>query len=234
MLTKNSFRTFCLFFSIIFLSIPLNSSENNIFYGKGSAGKKLVALTFDDGPGLYTEPILEILAKYNIKATFFMEASQIEKRPLIARKVLEGGFEIGSHSYSHPNFWKYEKEDKKEILAREIEKAEQTIEKILKFKPVLLRMPYGFVRQWVKDAAREKNYKIISWTFGCDWKKMSKEEMVQQYLKHLMPGAIFLMHDGGGKHETTVESLPEIIEGIQKQGYKIVNISEMFGFERKE
>ena len=231
MKTKNSFGLlfFCALLSVCIL--PANCEQDGLFFGSGPTDKKEVALTFDDGPGARTEKILEALQHYNVRATFFMEASQIDIRPAIAKKVLEAGEEIGTHTYSHPNFWVYKKDDKADVLRNELEKAEKAMEKVLNLKPELLRMPYGFVRPWVRDVAKEKNYRIISWTFGCDWKKLTKDELVSRYLKHLSPGAIFLMHDGGGRRRQTAEALPEIIEGIQKRGYKIVTISEMFGFE---
>ena len=216
-----------------FCILPADCSQDGLFYGSGPTDKKEAALTFDDGPGARTEKILVVLKKYNVRATFFIEASQIDIRPALAKKVLDAGQDIGTHTYSHPNFWVYKKDDKADVLRRELEKAEKTMAKVLNLKPELLRMPYGFVRPWVREVAKEKNYKIISWTFGCDWKKLTREELVSQYLKHLSPGAIFLMHDGGGKNKKTAEALPEIIEGIQKRGYKIVTVGEMFGFEKQ-
>jgi len=232
MLNKIS-KTSIILTLLILARFSIVYSNDDIFYGQGPVKEKIVALTFDDGPGKSTEPILETLNKYGVKATFFMEASQIDIRPKIAKMVLEQGEEIGSHTYSHPNFWVYKKEDKKEVLFKELERAEQSMQKTLNFKPKLLRMPYGFVRPWVREVAKEKGYKLISWTFGCDWKKMSKEKLAEAYLKNLMPGAIFLMHDGGGKRRVTADALPAIIEGIQKRGYKIVTISELFGFKRQ-
>ena len=231
---KKYFGILFFFLLLNFIILPAHCANDGLFFGQGSAAKKEVALTFDDGPGAMTEEVLDVLKRYNVRATFFMEASQIDIRPAIAKKVLDAGQEIGTHTYSHPNFWVYKKDDKADVLRRELDKAEKSMEKVLKMKPELLRMPYGFVRPWVREVAKEKNYKIISWTFGCDWRKMTKDELVAQYLKHLTPGAIFLMHDGGGKHKKTAEALPEIIEAIQKKGYKIVTVSEMFGFEKPQ
>ncbi len=230
---KKISKILAVFLLIEFSCIFFVSANDEIFFGQGPK-EKIVALTFDDGPGKSTETILAILKKYNVRATFFMEASQIPIRPKIAQMVLAQGEEIGSHTYSHPNFWVYKKDDKKEVLSKELDKAEQVMQKTLNFKPKLLRMPYGFVRPWVREVAREKGYKIISWTFGCDWLKLKKETLVHMYLKNLMPGAIFLMHDGGGKLRVTAEALPMIIEGIQAKGYKIVTVSEMFNFEENK
>jgi peptidoglycan/xylan/chitin deacetylase (PgdA/CDA1 family) len=90
-------------------------------------------------------------------------------------------------------------------------------------------MPYGYVRAWVKEVAKEKGYVLVNWSFGCDWKKMNAEQLAQAYIKNIGPGAIFLMHDGGKGREPTVEALPKIIEEIQKRGYKIVPVGEMLG-----
>src|SRR5258706_16269960 len=69
------------------------------FHYQGKADKKVIALTFDDGPGKFTIPILELLKQHNIRATFFMEGSQVEEYPEIARQVVEAGHEVGNHTY---------------------------------------------------------------------------------------------------------------------------------------
>src|SRR5437016_3127207 len=71
------------------------------FYYEGRARDKIIALTFDDGPGKFTVPILELLNQHHIRATFFMEGSQVEEFPHIARQVVEAGHEIGNHTYIH-------------------------------------------------------------------------------------------------------------------------------------
>lgn len=213
-----------------FCCFEVSAADSAVFYSDGPKDKNEVALTFDDGPGLYTEKILDILKRYNIKATFFMEGSQVEFRQAIARKVLTAGHEIGSHLYSHPDFYHYKKPDAKDLFIREIDKSEKILEKVTGKRPKLMRMPNGYVRApWVKEIAKEKNYILVNWTFGCDWKKMTSKQLADIYIKNICPGCIFLMHDGGKNRQSTAEALPLLIEELQKKGYKIVTVSELLG-----
>ena len=206
----------------------VGAAEPGSFFASGPRDTNEVSLTFDDGPGNFTPKILEVLKKYGVKATFFMEGDQVEIRQKIAKMVVDDGHEVFGHSYSHPDFYHYKKDDYRQLLSQEIDKAGKIIEKITGIRPIAMRMPYGYVKkQWVKDVAKEKGYILINWTFGCDWKKMSGDELAAAYIKNIGPGAIFLMHDGGKGRAPTVEALPKIIEEIQKRGYKIVPAGEM-------
>jgi peptidoglycan/xylan/chitin deacetylase (PgdA/CDA1 family) len=159
-----------------------------------------------------------------------MEGDQVEFRKKIAKMVFDAGHEVGGHSYSHPNFYFYKKDDYRQFLSSEIDKAGKLIEGATGKKPHIMRMPYGYSKKdWVKEVAKEKGYVLVNWTFGCDWKKMSGDELAKAYIKNIGSGAIFLMHDGGKGRGPTVEALPKIIEEIQKRGYKLVTIGEMLG-----
>ncbi len=235
---KRSSWVFKLFLVICFTmagaAVFVLAAEPGAFFANGPRNKKEMALTFDDGPGNYTAQVLAVLKKYNVKATFFMEGDQVEIRSKIAKMVLDDGHEIGSHSYSHPNFYFYKKDDYRQQLEKEIDKSEKLIQGVTGTRPYMLRMPYGYVRAWVKEVAKEKGYYLINWTFGCDWKKMSADQLVQAYTKNIGSGAIFLMHDGGKFRQPTVDALPKIIEEIQKRGYKIVPIAEMLGLKEDQ
>jgi len=215
--------------STLLLAASAMAAEPGSFFANGPRDKKTMSLTFDDGPGNLTPRVLEVLKKYNVKATFFMEGDQVEFRGKIAKMVFDDGHEVGSHSYSHPNFYFYKKDDYRQQLSKELDKAGKLIEGVSGKRPDILRMPYGYVRGWVKEVAREKGYVLVNWTFGCDWKKMTAEELSQAYIKNIGPGAIFLMHDGGKGRQPTVDALPKIIEEIQKRGYKLVPVGELLG-----
>jgi peptidoglycan/xylan/chitin deacetylase (PgdA/CDA1 family) len=207
---------------------PVAATDAGQFFCNGPKDVKAVALTFDDGPGTYTEKILEVLKKHGAKATFFMEGSQVDLRPAIAQKVRADGHEIGSHLYSHPNFYTYrEEQNPTALLVKEMDSADKAQQKAISQHPLLLRIPHGYVRNWVKAIAKEKNYILVNWTFGCDWKKMSSKDLADAYIKHIQPGAIFLMHDGGRNRQATTDALPVIIEELQKRGYKTVTVSEL-------
>lgn len=217
---------------LILLAPGAFCKSDSVFFCQGPTSEKKMALTFDDGPGPSTEKVLNILKEHNIKATFFMEGSQVEMRPDKARKVMEAGHEIGNHTYSHPNYYVYKNDDKEQKLSAELTKAGGLIERATGLRPKIVRMPHGYVREWVKKIAREQNYILINWTFGCDWKKMSGPDLAQCYIKNIHPGAIFLMHDGGKNRQSTVEALPVIIKEIESRGYKIVPAGELLGLKQ--
>jgi chitin deacetylase len=225
-------------FSILFFAVLLangvlfaQDKDSKVFYAGGPANVREVALTFDDGPGPNTDKVLALLDKYNIKATFFMEGQLVAMRHDIVKRVTQKGHEIGGHSWSHPDFYHYKGQDYREKLQKEIDMTQNAF-KALGMKPKLMRMPYGYVKDWVKEIARQNGLILINWGFGCDWTNKSKEEIADAYVKHIGPGMIFLMHDGGSKREKTLYTLPILIEELKKKGYKFVTISEMLGFDQ--
>jgi peptidoglycan/xylan/chitin deacetylase (PgdA/CDA1 family) len=218
----------------LLLTMSLSSGAGNakIFYSDGPKDKKVLALTFDDGPAPNTKKVLEILASHNIKSTFFMEGAKLEQYPDIAKEVQNAGHEIGIHLYSHPSFYAYKKSDYREVLINEIEKTQAAAKKALAVKPKLLRMPFGYSKAWVRDVAKEQDLTLINWSFGTDWNKMSKEKMLAAYTKAIKPGAILLLHDSGKKDKPMLNMLDDLIKEIERQGYQAVTISELLDLKR--
>lgn len=215
----------------VLAGISLVKAETQVFYADGPTGRKAVALTFDDGPGNHTDMILAVLKKYNVKATFFMEGDQLEYHRAAGRAVQAAGHEIGSHLYSHPDFWHYKKDDYRELWNREADRSEQVLMKVLGVKPVLLRMPFGYAKPWVKEEARKRGYILVNWTYGADWGKQPQEELAAGYIKRIKPGAIFLMHDGWKKEERTAYAAEALIKELNARGYSIVTVSELLGLK---
>ena len=186
-----------------------------------------MSLTFDDGPGPGTEKVLEILRRYNVKATFFMGGLQAARYPAAVKQAAAEGHEIGSHTYGHTDYYHYTKDDKRQLLAQEMDRGREVLEKILGSAPRLLRMPHGYVRNWVKELAREKGYVLVNWTFGADWTIKDPQALADAYIANIVPGAIFLMHDAGKNRRNTLEALPKIIEEIQKRGFTITPVGTL-------
>jgi peptidoglycan/xylan/chitin deacetylase (PgdA/CDA1 family) len=197
------------------------------FYCNGPHNKKIISLTFDDGPRQSTLLILDILAKYNVKATFFIEGSLAKSHSDILKKEYMAGHVVANHTQNHTNYWRYKKPDYKQKLKSEILETEKIIKTSIGMNPTYLRMPHGYVKSWVKEVAKETGYVIFNWSFGCDWNKMTSQDLAKQYIAHIQPGGILLFHDGGGYYKTLVIALPEIIEAINKKGYKIVPLEEL-------
>jgi peptidoglycan/xylan/chitin deacetylase (PgdA/CDA1 family) len=205
--------------------------NDEIFFWRINTKEKVVFLTFDDGPGKYTEKVLELLKKYNIKATFFMLGEVVKYYPDIVRKVYEFGHTVASHTYYHNNYYKLQKnlpiESCKKKLDEELKMTEEEIKKILpQVKIKYLRMPNGYYKDWVSEIAKKYGYKVINWTFGCDWHNYTEDEMVKKYKNALQPGCIYLFHDGGKNRIKTINVLQQVIEYCINSGYRFGSLEE--------
>jgi peptidoglycan/xylan/chitin deacetylase (PgdA/CDA1 family) len=202
------------------------------FYHTGKTDEKVIALTFDDGPGKFTIPILQLLKQHNIRATFFMEGSQVEEYPQIARQVQEAGHEIGNHTYIHFNYH-LAKNAAPQRLAHELEQTESALRRALhnpEFKTKLVRMPYGYFNKvWLLPLMKEHGYGLVHWSFGEDWLlKKPEDQMIHDYIANAKPGAVFLFHDGGRHREKTLAVVTAVVEALEKKGYRFIPAEEMF------
>jgi len=214
--------------SIILLIVcSVYVSAEKIFFTVGDKHKKEIALTFDDGPGLNTEEVLKILKDKNVKATFFLLGSSVEKHPEMVKEIYNAGHEIGNHTYNHVNFFKYSGDDEKEKLKEELLLCQDLIKSIIDYRTKLVRFPYGYSHENALEVAKENNYKVINWSFGVDWKHFSdEEELFEQYLNNAEPGIIFLMHDLA-KNLKLTQMLPKLIDELKNKNYEFVTVSEI-------
>ena len=196
------------------------------------ANQPVIALTFDDGPSPSTNQILEILNRYQVKATFFLIGRNIERHPDIPAKIVAGGNVVGNHTYSHS--WWTSIEPAKNI-SFELDKTSSLIQATTHTTPTLFRPPRGLRNPWMIRTAQHKGYAVITWSIQADdWDnpKPSPEVIAQRVLRQAKPGAIILLHDGLGTRENPqvqnmVAALPIIIEALQAQGYRFVTIPDL-------
>ena len=185
------------------------------------AGAKTVALTFDDGPGPYTPQILNILAQYNVKATFFMIGSMIDQHPEIARMVSLDGHAIGNHTMTHRNLATLGPSD----MAYQITEGAKTIRWATGVDTTTFRPPGGRYTPATLQYLNQHGYKLYMWSVDPrDWDNASAEQIQQHVLNHATNGSVILLHDGGGNRKETVKALPGIISGLQKKGYTFVTL----------
>lgn len=198
-------------------------------YSDGPAGKKEFALTYDDGPGYITADLLALLAKYQAKATFFMNGASLRKYPETAARVAAAGHLIGNHTDSHGFYPEIGKRAGREkALEREIDAAAALIEKSAGKRPLFLRMPNGYDRGWVRKVAARRGCVLVNWSYGSDWTGVSEEKMAAGYLKNLAPGRILLLHDGGGKsRERTLRLTEKILLEARNKGLAPVTLEEL-------
>ena len=214
-------------FALLFLVITTSLYAEQTFFTRGSLDIKEVALSFDDGPGSNTKDILKILEKKDVKATFFLLGTSVEKRPKWVKEIYSKGHELANHTYNHVNFFKYDENDREEKVKEEVLKCQDLIKDITNFRTKLVRFPHGYLREDALSVAKEINYKIVNWTFGMDWEKnLSQEEMLDLYSENAKPGTIFLMHDLQ-KNTTIIKVLPVLIDRLKSKGYKFVTVGEM-------
>ncbi len=192
--------------------------------------EKVIALTFDDGPHKkYTPEILDILSKYNAKATFFIVGENAEKNPELALRVHEEGHELAIHTYTHPFRTNVAN------LIKEIKQTHATIYGITGYSPVLFRPVEGQYTDAMIDAIVKEGYKVVMWSWHLDtfdWKSPGERKIINTVLKGAKPGSVVLFHDGGGNREQTVKAMKKIIPELEKQGYKFVTISELIEIQK--
>lgn len=201
------------------------------FYAAGDGKKAEFALTFDDGPGYITEDLLTLLDRHGVKASFFMLGSAARAYPARAKKVAEAGHLVANHTDSHKFWFKIGKaQDREKVLEAELERAGAAIEKATGLRPEVLRMPNGYDKPWVREVAGKLGYTIVNWTYGSDWVKTPEDRMTADYLKAVKPGAILLLHDGGGKvKEKNLRIVEAVLAEAAKKGLKAVRLDELLG-----
>ncbi len=180
---------------------------------------KCVALTYDDGPGAYTEKLLKHLRDGNAKATFFMVGRMANARPDVVRKVAAEGHLIANHTWNHPDLRKLSASGQKS----EIDSTAKTLRKLSGQPVTMLRPPYGAYN----SNTRELGVSLIMWDVDTmDWKTRSTSETVRRALAGVKPGSIILMHD---IHAPTVAAAPQLIKELKKRGYVLVTVDQLLG-----
>ncbi|MFJ7934567.1 polysaccharide deacetylase family protein [Sporosarcina sp. NPDC096371] len=192
--------------------------------------EKIIALTFDDGPHRkYTTEILDLLAEYDARATFFIVGEYAEKNPNVVSRMFEEGHELANHTYTHPL------RSNVPNLLEEIRQTNETIYSISGFSPTLFRPVEGRYDDDLIDAVVKEGYKVVMWSWHMDtldWKNPGVNKIVDIVLKGTKPGNVVLFHDGGGNREQTVKAIKKILPELKKQGYTFVTISELLEIQK--
>lgn len=180
---------------------------------------RYIAFTFDDGPGPYTNDLLETLSNYDSKATFFVVGNRLNNYASILSKEYSFGHEIGNHSYDHANLAKLTFDEVEE----EFDKTDDLILEYTDNNSTLIRPPYG---SYNKNVLKASNVPIILWSVDTlDWKYRNSEYVKDTILSHAADGKIVLLHD---IHKTSVEGFKKAIKSLKNQGYELVTVSELY------
>ena len=197
----------------------------------GNDGREL-ALTFDDGPNeRYTQEILEYLANYRVRATFFMVGDYVRQMPWLAREVHAAGHLVGNHTMHHPNLMYLSPARVRAELADCNRMLEDTLGAPVRY----FRPPYGSRRPDVLRSARELALEPVLWTAaGHDWRRhMTPEKIITHLRRGIEPtrrrggGSTLLLHDGGPRgigavRSATTTAVPMLLRRLKNEGYRFV------------
>lgn len=200
------------------ITIKLDKTYENEDGSKVDKNKKIIALTFDDGPGTYTSNLVDILKDNKASATFFMLGKNINIYKDTVLKVHESGMEIGYHSYNHKNF----KRQKLEIIKEEFDKSNSILKSITGDTFRLIRPPYGEINDKIKN---ELDAAFILWDIDTmDWKYRNSDYLVNYVLDNAEAGDIILFHD---IHKTSVDAIEKLLPELYVNGYQVVTVSKL-------
>jgi peptidoglycan/xylan/chitin deacetylase (PgdA/CDA1 family) len=186
----------------------------------GPGNRKVVALTFDDGPSEYTPEFLRVLREKGVHGTFFEIGQEMPGREATMRQILAEGSEIGDHTMNHVELPGYS----------QIAGAAARIRAYTHFQPCLFRPPGGAVDAGVISTAGELGLRTITWDVDPrDWSTPGTGAIYSNIVDNAGPGSIILMHDGGGPRSETLAALPQVIDTLRARGYGFETVSELLG-----
>lgn len=229
---KSLLSTIALIIIVCLLMVNVNGNAvASVYFGNSlrripiynvKTDEKVVAISFDAAWGAdKTEKIMEILKEYNADATFFLVGFWVENYPEITKKIAENGFEIGTHSNTHPDMAKLDAEQ----IKLELETSVKTIEDTTGGKVELFRAPFGSYNDNLINTAEDLGLTTIQWDVdSLDWKGISAVDITTRILNKVFNGSIILCHNNS---DHILDALPMILDRLQKRGYTIKSIGDI-------
>jgi len=226
------------FIGIILIWIGINafgsariSSNYHVkaFCHNPSETEKKIALTFDDGPSVFTLEVLDLLKKYNAKATFFCIGKNVEKHPEIVKQIIAEGHLVGNHSYNHSKFFDFYNAA---AISEEIQKTDQLFEKLTSKKINFFRPPYGVTTPSIRRALKTTGHTVIGWNIrSLDGGTKDQNLIFNRIIKRISPGGIVLLHDTGS-HSVSV--LEQFLQFLQQNKYEVISVEELLNLKAYE
>ncbi len=211
----------------------ISKDEGFQFFGElvsdVETSKKVVALTFDDGPTVgKTEEILKILEENNVKATFYLVGQEMSQNFNQAKLIVEQGHEVGNHSYTHQKmiFTSYG------FVQNELSKTDDLIRQAGFEGEITFRPPYGRKLFVLPYYLMSQNIKTITWNVEPDSVlplDSTPDALAEYTLENVTPGSIILMHVMYNSRKNSMAAVPEIITSLKREGYSFVTVSELIG-----
>ena len=194
------------------------------FVRMGGEQTKEIALTFDDGPGVDTDDLLDVLERLRAPATFFMLGNNIGQFPRTMQRLIDSGLPLDDHSMDHPNLSQLSQADQRAQIAG----AAKVIEAAGAAYPRLFRPPYGAYDETTHQVLRSLRMLSVLWSVDSeDYTKPGVDKIVDNVVSAVHPGAIILMHDGGGDRTQTIAAVQRIVPQLRRQGYRFVTVPRL-------
>ena len=190
--------------------------------------EKVVALTFDDGPRApYTGQILDVLAAQGVRATFFLIGSNAVREPALARRIVREGHAVGNHGWEHLSLVRVSAA----AAHSEVARGAAAIRRVTGVHPRILRPPFGAFDGRIAGAsglAADLGQTLIMWSVETrDWATRSPLQVAAGTLRRVHPGAIVLLHDGGGDRAHVVTATRWLVGHLARDGYRFVTVPEL-------
>lgn len=190
--------------------------------------RPMIALTFDDGPSVYTSRIVDLLYEHGGRATFFVLGSRIDSRRDVILHMHSLGNEVANHSWSHRNLSRASRDS----IYQELRGTRNAISSVIGYSAPLFRPPYGATSPLVREVAAEFGYPIINWHIDTlDWRYRDPQRIYDVIMSQAEPGAIILLHD---IHSTTAAAMEMVIPRLVEEGFDLVTVSEALAYRYGE
>ena len=202
-------------------SVTAFASNKNLPIYCTEQKEKIASLSFDAAWGAEdTTQLIDILSRYNVKATFFVVGDWVDKYPNKVKELAAAGHEIQNHSDKNPHMPQLSKEK----IAEEIKKCNDKIETLTGKRPILFRAPYGDYNNSLLEVLKNQGMYCIQWDVdSLDWRDKTADQIYDRVTKKATNGSIILFHNAA---KNTPQALPKIIEKLQADGFKLVPISQ--------
>ncbi len=205
---------------------PMTSATSLNVLWRANTDRKVMALTFDDGPGdKLTAPLLDALREARVRATFALVGERAAERAGLVREQVAGGHELVNHSWSHADLSRLAYDD----VARELERTDDLLHQLTGRRPTVIRPPWGRVSGALLQHAAQAGQRIVLWDVRLRESELDTRGNAEHVLSHLRPGTVLLAHDAGlANRYIGIAAIPEIIRGAKAKGYEFLTASEMF------
>jgi len=194
---------------------------------KGPSASPEVFLTFDDGPHpTYTPQVLNLLDRYQIKATFFLSGEKVLLYPEIVERIKKEGHTAGNHGFTHhPLIFQ-----RAEKIREQIVQTDHAIQRIIGRKPTFFRPSYGRFDPRFRKLMQELQHRMVLWSLlSYDFRESDPRKLTRRIQENIHPGAIIVFHDGHPNSSTTLEALPHILRSLGQLGYRTKSLDHLIG-----